>query len=390
MRKLIIEIKNYKAVATLSQFMNGRWAIQMSNSYVFDKEAIAQKHGFDQSWIANMKSDVEKIVMFNNIDDVSLVINNRHASISNETSTENINFDINEHVKIKQAEAKEIYFKDIVAVSAKTHEVELFKNKMNVTTTTERIPMAYLQKIRDAFVSHSINLTEILMSHMVIQNAIKPYIKQENVMINLHVDLEDTFITTSINGSIVSTEKIKGGMDRVYANINQEMGISTEKSKAFVRNYGQIPPDSVTDNKLILTQKEESSGFMRTYRKRDLSRYITEIVSDLLDRANKAKNRFESNRVQVVISGDMINIDGIQEYAIKHLDTTDVKLYKTNIFGIADSKSLIATGILKTTNIETKIEENTLKLNREAIKTNKNKSLIVRLKETFNTYYKYN
>jgi hypothetical protein len=69
--------------------------------------------------------------------------------------------------------------------------------------------------------------------------------------VQLHVE-EDSIMTLVQEGKeIITIEKKPYGLSVVYQQIADKMGISLEQAKSFFKNFGNIPPERVRDNKVI-------------------------------------------------------------------------------------------------------------------------------------------
>jgi cell division ATPase FtsA len=198
---------------------------------------------------------------------------------------------------------------------------------------------------------------------------LKTYNKQ--YVVNIHIEKEAILTTIVENKKIHDVKKFNFGINHVIGLIARKMNITNEKALFLYKNYGNIPPEAIIDNKVIAIT-EDAAKRKQTFTKRELSEYITAFVDAMLNTIyNTIRNYIDINS-KVIFSGDVVTLNGFKTYTSKTLSLVDSEIYESNIFGFHTVNTLNITGAIE--------------LYKETVEKNKTKKLELSEQEIRNRF----
>jgi hypothetical protein len=176
------------------------------------------------------------------------------------------------------------------------------------------------------------------------------------------------------NGNLIKLERRLGGLNIAYDQIAAKIGETREKAIELFKNYGHIPPENVRDNKKIFTKVNYETGTRDIFTQVHLAQYITNFVDQIIGYAQHNIKDFLEKKPKLVVSGDIVLLNGILTYLEKKMALVNVETFETDMFGFHDPNYINIVGQIE--RIKEKNEKQALlTLNEEQKETLINKLL---------------
>ncbi len=357
-RNLLIEIKDTHTNITLSTLSQNKWRVLFQKQYAFRAAVETEEVNFDGTWINEMKTDLKKIISLPEITKTVLVLNTTGTFIRTENKSLSLDFTKN---KIKQNIfsdlKKEFKGLSVIGISINKINKNLYKLLQDVSFTYEMISTTFLEEIQSAFEREQITINQVIASHKVNKHALKSYGNSYGFIFNVNIEEKFTVINIFKERKYISSFKQLNGLNIIYANISEKMNISKMSAKKLFKSLGEIPPESVEDNKVIYISKNDD-GTEVAYSKKDLSRYITETVNQIFGTIASKLEPLKDLNPAILFSGEISTLKGFETYSKTSLDIESVLVFKMNTVGIATNAALTCKGIFNKLAKEFENEEN--------------------------------
>lgn len=387
-KNLLIEIKDTHSNITLTTFSHGKWRVLSQKKYLFKSTTNDEEIHFDNSWIKEMKSDILKVISIAEITKSIIVLNTTGTLIRTDSKVFNSSIEIKD-IKKQLLDDLKVDFKSASVIGLTINEVKknLYKLSQEVLFTYELISSSFLEEVYLAFENEDLIVNKIIATHKVNRYALKSYANNYGYIFNVNIEEKFTVINTFKDGKYLSSYKRLDGLDKIYKNISEKMNISRLSAKKLFSTLGEIPPESIQDNKIIFVNKMED-GSEIAYSKKDLSRYITEEVNAIFSGIVTKLNPIKELKPAIIFSGEITSLNGFEKYAKTSLDINSILVFKLNTVGISSDSSMIYKGVFE--KIKKEIEnkqEIEIQLNKERYSINITRTVIGlmdRLKKQFN------
>ena len=339
---LAIEIKDNRTIVTLTKFINGKHNLMYHKSYEFTP--LSKTLAYDVSIVKKIKDDLNKMELFDSIDETSLAINTKKVVV--QTFKKEYRYDadlklekqkIVDDLKEKRPDWK-------ILKCEFPYENSGFTKKI-VNSTIESIEAGYLEEIISAFKFHGIKINKLIPMIDIIKESTKNIAINNGITFVILVEEKFTQLTTFENGSISFSTKWDYGLTNIYDYISKKMDIKKNVSKKIFEYFGSIPPEDVVDDKVIHTKKHGNETEIFT--KKDLSTYITEKVNELFSNVKKEFDFIskEKNR-KIIFSGEIKSLTGFKKYAMKSFAEKNINKFKSEIIGLNEETEFITLGML--------------------------------------------
>lgn len=388
-KSLLIEIKDTYANITLATFFQNKWAILMNKKYHFRSKIKDDDIIFDNSWIKNMKTEIQEIVPIVSLTNISLMVNTMGSLIKTSVGIfdiRNSNQEIKEKIKKELGQRKKSFAITGITINSVVKDTTKFEQK--VSYTYELISKSFLLEIKNSFLLENIKINNVISVHEAMKKSIVPYARQHDFIYN--VTIEEKFATINIfeNGNFINAYKTSTGLDFIYSNIKEKMDISKQEARKLFKNIGNIPPSAVLDNKIILTRIHDD-GTQTIFSKKDLSSYITESVNIIFQGVLSNLKEYQAYNPTLLFSGEISILNGFEAYAKVSLDVNSVEIFKTNLIGIEIDTNYFTVGALKKIQKQFEnIKQNKIQLNKESYWVSSKKSFTQFLEKTAK-YFSY-
>ncbi len=346
-KTLLIEIKDNKAAVTLTSY-NGKVSLLYRNNFYF--KPLIGKILFDSTWIRKMQTELRKVTAFETIENFVLIINTKGTFSKTEILYFSPQIDLTKELSLIKAKIQVQNGKLLHLIDFKTTFISRDNKGIKLALCYEVISKNLYRQIIDAFYANNLKFTKIISSIETIKNALLVLKQKDKVIFDVDIEAKHTLISIMKNGTYLEIIKLRGGMDIIYKNIARKMQISSTTARNLFMSFGFIPPEAVVDNKIIYT-KRDSTGDQNTFRKKDLSNYITEIVNDFFAEIKGFLNRYAAFNPALIFSGEISRLVGFESYAQIALSApSQVSIYSSKIIGLCQHDALIVVGALEQIN----------------------------------------
>ena len=183
----------------------------------------------------------------------------------------------------------------------------------------------------------------VLSSLNNVTRALKQY--DDKTIVNIHVEDEFMRLVVMTDKKPVYVSKTPYGLDRTVEEISKKMNISTAKAKELFKNFGNIPPEAVVDNKVIHSYKDKQ-GNLHVFTKKDLSGYVTNYVDKLINSLKPAIEGYLGIETKVIFSGDVVTLRGFEDYLRKTLNLYKTEVYESKTFGFVSVNTISMDGVI--------------------------------------------
>ncbi len=346
-KTLLIEIKDNKAVVTLTSF-NSKVSLLYKNSFYF--KPLVGKILFDSTWIKKMQAELINITPFETINNITLVINTKGTLSKTKILTFSTKADLTTELAQIKTKIENQNGKLLHLINFRTTILSQTISEIKLGLAYEVVSNDLYKQIVAAFYANNLEFTKVVSTIEAIRNALVMLKQQNKVIFDVDIEAKHTLISIIKDGTYLEIIKLKGGMDIIYKNIAKKMQINSKTARKLFMSFGFIPPDAVIDNKIIYIKKS-LNGEQTTFRKKDLSNYITEIVNEFFAEIKGYLNKYTNFAPSLIFSGEISHLVGFESYAKIVLSAkNEVTVYDSNIIGLNQQDALIVVGALEEMN----------------------------------------
>ncbi len=355
--KLLITIKDTKVNAILANSIFDQWNIIFSKNYIYSDMSNNNELDFDSSWMQLMKNDISKIYDFSLIKNIYLIFNTQ-GTFSDVKIKKLLMGEKEDLNSIKSEIEESIPNAKLLHLSSSTinYNSEIFK-----FINYELINREFYDNVMEKFVNQKIKISKCLSTMAISKMSFNNFDFKNKNILSITIDEKHTSIKCFKSGTNIFTINKAYGMSDIYKNISDRMNISYLTSKKLVNLFGDIPPESVVDNRYIFSQRDKKTGLITPFTKKDLSYYITEIVNKIFADLKIYIKNINLEEKEIIFSGEILKLTGFESYAKISLGEENIHEYKTDIISLNDELKFLTVGafnlleIQKTTDLE---EEN--------------------------------
>ena len=334
MNKLFIEIYNDIVRAHIVNTSN--YSVLMSNEYPLSED-----------WATKVYADTQRVD--NSIDNYSILFNQGTTKL---------------YTKELQHRAVSLDEKGLKDIKRQINQT-LFDKYQNFRTsslklsyTQEQVGLYNIKFIYEMVNQDQLNAINLMLldagfktEGSIVESSLKNVTRVLNeysneIVLNIHIEDEFMRIIAIKNNRVVLANKTKYGLENTINEIARKMNISKEKAKEFFKNFGNIPPEAVIDNKVIHSY-EDKDGNLHVFTKRDLSEYVTNYVDKLITSIRPGIKPYLQLETKVIFSGDVVTLRGFEDYLKKALRLFDTEVYESKTFGFVSVNTISMDGVIE-------------------------------------------
>ncbi len=242
--------------------------------------------------------------------------------VDNVISLSKINFESKERrVTLVQPVKFEVF--DVLWKSYDKAPISKKGSKLKITSVVTTINAKIYDNITTLIESHNLKIDKVLLSQQAIsQTNLSSSALVEGAVL-IHVDEEQTFITINKNLSTIASMSIYDfGYKQLVTGIAKVFGIQKTEARDLITIHGSLTDEI---NRVITSRKLESED--KVYRTNDLNRIIDSFVSKLMLVTKQYLNQKNVSKLPIVISGQIEQLKGMQEYAETVLESSSISIY---------------------------------------------------------------
>lgn len=344
---LAIEIKDNKTIVTLTKIKNGDYSLLLHKT--FGSKPLAKHIYYDAEIITRIKEELRIINFVNDIDEKYITINTKKVSISSRIFEHNYNHSFKE--------TKENFINQLKRENPKLHighvifsrDGEGALTKQNISATIEATQKEYINEILNLYKKEGITFNKVIPVVQTIENSVKEYVgdaHSEDVCVSVFVEEKFAQYTAISKGKIIYSMKIDFGLTNIYSSISDKMSIKKNEAKKLFKSFGSIPPEDVVDDKVIHTIKNGKE--LTVFTKKDLSRYITEMVMELFANVKYYIDKLKSanKSIKLVFNGEIQKLVGFKKFATSSFAEQNILEYNSKLIGLIPETEFITRGML--------------------------------------------
>ena len=340
---LTIEIKDNKTIMTLDKVSNEFHNILMHK--IYNSKPLAGNTLYDVTIVEEIKKDLKKINMLDNIDEILLSINTKRVIIETYKKEFKFNTNVNfEKENIKRNLEEKHPTLEITKIMFSDVDVSL--TKKNVDVTVEYVEKDFINKIKRQFNNMGLKITKLIPAIQTITNSTKNILKPNLITLSILVEEKFTQLVIIDGGTVKYSVKWEMGLSKIYDHISSMMDIDKKSAKGLFKSFGSIPPEDVKDNKIIFKNEKNDN---QIFTKKDLSKFITEKVNELFSNVKSKIDPLKLNKknIQIIFNGEIKSLIGFKKYATNSFAEPNIVEFNSDIIGLNEETEFITFGILR-------------------------------------------
>ena len=260
-------------------------------------------------------------------------VTNIRINSSKNITKEELNFTKKDLMKTNNPQLKSIFFKPskilLDGMQVKTNEIFFTKcKKIVLEGYVYYADLNLLSCIDKIFYNINIDFGNIYPTGLNFGEFIE---NVEKDMVTIDMGYKNVSLSKYINNNLYDIKLFKMGAKNIINDIKIKFDINHKEAKNYLERFGEIPPERIKDNRIILSRYDDKKQSYQEYTMKDLSEIITIHINNIFDiivpiLKNEKNTRF-------VITGGLADLKGLLEYVMTRYKDISFDIIISNTIG---------------------------------------------------------